>query len=388
LKNIGVLAFSNKDTGGVLQYTQSLIDALNKDNNKNYKLVIFVFEIGVFNCGQAEVRIVKKRVTKLSKKVAIFTHCLFNFKKTMGLSDGEIKAFHDIDLFFNPTISLYPNFFLDTPFVFTLHDFQERYYPSFFSKIDRVKRWLVKRTLATSAKHIVCESNYVKKDVLFFLKVDEAKVSVIPSPPTSLISNFYFDKAVALKIKKKYTLSDEYIFYPAQFWKHKNHINLIHAFSELVKDNPKLMLVLTGGKGNNYHRVSGLINLLNIGDNILYLGYISQKDLPYIYKMSNLLVMPSLFESISIPMYEAFSIGVPVCSSNVTALPEQSDGAALLFNPNNIQDIKCKIQKVINSPTLQGELINKGKEVIYNLNGTNYADSVIKVVLNLLNRRL
>ena len=114
----------------------------------------------------------------------------------MGLSDGEIKAFHDIDLFFNPTISLYPNFFLDTPFVFTLHDFQERYYPSFFSKIDRVKRWLVKRTLATSAKHIVCESNYVKKDVLFFLKVDEAKVSVIPSPPTSLISNFYFDNDI------------------------------------------------------------------------------------------------------------------------------------------------------------------------------------------------
>jgi len=100
--------------------------------------------------------------------------------------------------------------------------------------------------------------------------------------------------------------------------------------------------------------------------------------------MSKLLIMPSLFESISIPIYEAFSIGVPVCSSNVVALPEQTNGGALLFNPKDTKDIENKIQKVLSDSSLQEELIRRGRLVIDNLDNNKYAASIIKIVLKFL----
>ena len=384
MKKVGVLAFANIHTGGVLQYTQTLIEALNEGSGENYKLVVFTFKDCTFDSGNAEVRVVKKPNTGYFKKSIIMAQLFFNLKKKWGLSKDEILKFNGIDLFFNPTISLYPNFYLNTPFIFTLHDFQERYYPKNFSKVDRITRWLMKKTLSNSAQHIICESNYVKEDILNFLRTEESMVSVVPSPPVKLFSDFCFYKNEASKVKLKYSLPDQYIFYPAQFWIHKNHIRLIHAFSELIKKNPELHLVITGVKENNYWRVIETIKLLNVEDKVLHLGYVDQKNLPYIYKMSKLLVMPTLFESISVPIYEAFSIGVPVCSSNVVALPEQTNGGALLFNPKDTKDIENKIQKVLSDSSLQEELIRRGRLVIDNLDNNKYAASIIKIVLKFL----
>ena len=59
--------------------------------------------------------------------------------------------------------------------------------------------------------------------------------------------------------------------------------------------------------------------------------------------MSIMLVMPTLFESVSIPIYESFFLKVPVCASNVVALTEQVGGAGILFDPNDVYDMAKKI---------------------------------------------
>lgn len=58
----------------------------------------------------------------------------------------------------------------------------------------------------------------------------------------------------------------------------------------------------------------------------------------------------TLFESISIPVYEAFSVGTAVCASNVVALPEQVGDAGLLFDPQSTDDITEKICALLVSP--------------------------------------
>ncbi len=65
--------------------------------------------------------------------------------------------------------------------------------------------------------------------------------------------------------------------------------------------------------------------------------------MPYLYKLSTALVMPTLFESVSLPIWESFYLGVPVVSSNVCALPEQVGDAGLLFDPHDIEDMAEKI---------------------------------------------
>ena len=72
--------------------------------------------------------------------------------------------------------------------------------------------------------------------------------------------------------------------------------------------------------------------------------------------MSQFLVMPTLFESVSIPIYEAFALEVAVCSSNVVALPEQVGDAGLIFDPNDIHDMASSMIKYLEDDNLPKEL--------------------------------
>ena len=175
-------------------------------------------------------------------------------------------------------------------------------------------------------------------------------------------------------------MPEKFIFYPAQFWFHKNHIRLIEAFEIVSKENNDVFLILTGSKQNNYHNVIKKIDELSLDDKVIHLGYIDYEDLPYLYKMSQFLVMPTLFESVSIPIYEAFALEVAVCSSNVVALPEQVGMAGLIFDPNDINDISDKIIMYLNDENLRKEKAKLGLNKVKNFNHINYSKSLLEII--------
>jgi glycosyltransferase involved in cell wall biosynthesis len=89
-----------------------------------------------------------------------------------------------------------------------------------------------------------------------------------------------------------------------------------------------------------------------------------------------MLVMPTLFESVSIPIYEAFSLGVPVCCSNVVALPEQVGDAGLLFNPNDYYEIADKISLYLCNENIRQKKISLGYKRIMGLNYSAYQERI------------
>jgi glycosyltransferase involved in cell wall biosynthesis len=94
-------------------------------------------------------------------------------------------------------------------------------------------------------------------------------------------------------------------------------------------------------------------------------------------------VIPTLFESISIPVYEAFRLQVPVCLSNVVGLPAQVGDAAVLFDPFSVSDIAAKIAATLANHELRRELVIKGKARISTLTPEWYA-AQLKTVLDAL----
>ena len=72
--------------------------------------------------------------------------------------------------------------------------------------------------------------------------------------------------------------------------------------------------------------------------------------------------MPSLFESVSIPIYEAFQIGTPVVASGILAIPEQVGDAGLLFDPTSVESIKEAILKILKDPEAARLLGKKGRD--------------------------
>jgi len=288
------------------------------------------------------------------------------------MPEKDLVQLKDVELIVSPVISLLP-YHLAIPYVVTIHDFQHKYYPQFFSLREKILREMVYKS-GKKALFVVCESDYVKKDVAYYLNLKEENIKVILSPPPKQFQQYEIESSQKEALKVKYNLPDKYVFFPAQFWPHKNHLKLLLAMALIRnKYNVDIPLVFVGAKKNNYAKTLKEIVRLGLINQVEYLGYIPDEDMPGLYKLSVALVMPTLFESVSLPIWEAFSLGVPVISSNVCALPEQVGSAGLLFDPNNVEDIAEKIYIVWKDDCLKMELIKKGYEKIKKITFESYA---------------
>ncbi len=379
MKKVGILAFSDEFIGGVYQYTQSIIDALKEDKTKKYTIFCNVDDDRFNNYG-LEVRKVGKPNVKFIIKIVRAIQFILNIQRPWFFTKEELLNFDDMDMFLSTSISAYPHFYINKPFIFTLHDMQERYYSQFFTFYQRVSRWLNNKTLARNADKIICESTFVKNDIVKYTGINEDKIYIIQSPPPESLLNYEFKIDEFAKVKEKYELPKKFIFYPAQCWFHKNHIKLVEAFKIISNKYDDIHLILTGSQLKNYHNLMHQIDKLNLCSKVKHLGYIDYKDLPYLYKMSDFLVMPSLFESVSIPIYEAFALEVPVCSSNVVALPEQVGDAGILFNPHDTDDIALKMLSYIENEDLRKEKARLGYKKVINFNHNAYRKKLIEVL--------
>jgi len=351
---IGILTLSSPEWGGVYQYTLTLLEALKNLHNKRYEFI----------------QLRNKSFPKiLERDIAI-----------------EVEnVLSDIDFIICPFPSLFP-FLMGKPYIVTIHDLQHEYYPEFFTPEQRIMRKMIYKTTAQKANLVVCESNYVKQDIAKFLSIPGKKIKVLASPPPNYIMKARIDEIRLIEIKEKYKLPDNFLFYPANFWYHKNHINLLRAI-RLIKDKygQEISLILVGAKENNFENVNEEIRNLDLSQRVKYLGYIPDEDMPYLYKLATALVIPTLFESISIPIWEAFYLGCPVVASNVCALPEQLGNAGLIFDPHNVKDMAEKIYDIWVNENLRRELIRKGYERIKNLTIENYAKEWGKILEEAIN---
>lgn len=379
-KKIGILTFYPMHGGGIFQYIQSMVDALSVDKTNTY--IIFAdVDDNRFDGYGLEVRKLTPSNRSAINQTLIFSQLLLGLRQPFFLRDDEQQAYADIDLFISPATSVYPHLFLKKPFVFTLHDMQEKYYPHAFTWTERFKRELRNRALTKAAQAVICESNYVKNDIVNFVGDYGDKIAVIQSPPPDFLLRYEAKPDNFAAVRAKYGLPERYIFYPAQCWFHKNHIQLVEAFNLIVKETDEdVALILSGSQQDNYPKLVAKIQELGLEHRIKHLGYIDYEDIPYLYKMARMLVMPTLFESVSIPIYEAFALGVPVCCSNVVALPEQVGDAALIFNPNDPVDMSQKMLQLLRDEALAAELAVRGQQRVSSFDHKGYSSNILRVL--------
>lgn len=157
---------------------------------------------------------------------------------------------------------------------------------------------------------------------------------------------------------------EKYVFYPAQFWQHKNHINLVKAISLLTEDIPDIHLILVGSEKNNMRKIKQYICDHGLNNNITIKGFVSDGNLAYLYKHATGMIMPSYFGPTNIPPLEAMALGCPVAVSDKYAMPEQVGDAGLLFDPNVPEEIAECIRKIWLDEDIRQEMIGKGYQRI------------------------
>jgi len=370
---VGIVALSDPSYGGTYQYTLSMIDALR--SNPAFHCTLYT------TTENRHYDVLGIGIERLPGKARAFLH----FLRSGLLGRPGDGMFRGADVLIAP---IYTTRLLCArqPFIFTLHDLQERYFPENFSLLQRVWRELSNRLLTRSATRIICESRNVREDICKFLNVRPDRVVVLPAPPVSAFGEIVVSDRLKHRVKASLMLGDRFIFYPAQFFPHKNHIRLVQAFSQALERFPDCQLVLTGQKKYEYERVMSCVARLNIDKCVRHLGYIDTETLAAVYKLATCVFIPTLFESISIPMYESFVLGVPVCASNVVALPEQMGDAGVLFDPLSVADMAEKICQILSDSELRQSLVERGRKRIAQLSSANYTGKLQDLLVEVIER--
>jgi len=238
------------------------------------------------------------------------------------------------------------------PSIFNPHDLQHVHYPQFFSAGELQSREAIYGPACRSAHTVAVASQFVKRDLIEHLAIDPSKIRVIPWAPLPIASTVSRpDSAPA----------QPFAFYPAMLWEHKNHRRLLDAVA-LLRDRKGLRVhvVCTGFKNDYWPVLERHAASLGLTEQVSFPGVVPHRELGALYRSAQFVIIPSLFEAASAPMFEAWQHGTPVACAAITSLPEQAGDAALLFDPTSVASIAAALERMTTDALLRDELRIRG----------------------------
>jgi len=277
-------------------------------------------------------RLLSRYYTKLFKK----TNISLTLKK---LKKANYDVFHPT--YYDPYFLQYLN---NKPFVLTVHDMIHELFPQYFLALADKITVPNKKRLILEAAMIIATSENTKKDILRFFPGLAGKIKIIYHG-----SSF---SPILLDEKK-----EDYILFTGSRGRYKNFDNFVMAAAPLLIKYD-LRLICTGSPFNEKEKA--LLESLNISGRVIC-KFASEEDLIGLYSRAIAFVFPSLYEGFGIPILEAFSASCPVVSSNTSCFPEIASDAAVYFDPYSIDDMRNQIDSVLCSPSMQKDLVKKGK---------------------------
>ncbi|AIY64607.1 glycosyltransferase family 4 protein [Pseudoalteromonas piratica] len=242
-----------------------------------------------------------------------------------------------------------PNFLLPNhggKRVVTIHDLSTMVHPEFHPS-SRVK--LVNNAIEQSVKyadHIITDSKFIKNQLCESFALSSDKVSAIHLG----VSEQYFPRSEEQCTPFLYDYGlvyKQFLLFVSTIEPRKNVLRLLQAF-QLYREKNKngLPLILIGGLGWNNEKEHNKIRELEGKGWVRYLGYVKQRDIPFLYAASKGVVFPSLYEGFGLPVAEAMQSGVSVLVSENSSMSEFSGESAYLVDPLDVDSIRSAIEEL------------------------------------------
>ena len=212
------------------------------------------------------------------------------------------------------------------------------------------------------ATAILVDSEIGKENVGKRYAIDSERLYVMPFEAS--VSSRFLDETLLdhnINIANKFNLDTPYVFYPAQFWAHKNHVYVLEGLKILESlYNIRIGAIFSGGDKGNRAYIEKYAQNIGLIDRVRFVGFLSNEEVIALYQKSLALVMPSYFGPTNLPPLEAFELGVPVLYSDKTGLREQVADAALLMDLQNPETMAHHLKKIIEDEAFTSELIKAG----------------------------
>lgn len=247
------------------------------------------------------------------------------------------------------------------PTVVTVHDVSFLKHPEYFTSVRRSQlRLTVARTVRRAAR-ILTVSEFSRDAILRAYDIHPDKVVVIPNAANPDFRVVGREKAL---VSAAECLDSEapFILSVGDLQPRKNQIGLIAAFSRLLTENPQLKhhLVLAGQETWFTHKVKEAARASGFASRIHFPGFVTDARLLALYNACECFAFPSFYEGFGLPILEAMACGRAVACSNTSAMPEVADGAGLLFDPAEVDDIKRALADILLHAELKARMERLG----------------------------
>lgn len=351
--------------GGVWTYIERLLHALDQHDQENtYICFVTKFSQGLVSHASNFVIVPIALDPRFRAKRVLYENTYFQLRA----NSYQLDLIH----WFSGTHSLVGGI----PSVVSVYDTLVFEHPRYFAILKRMYLKFMMKNAVRNASLLMPMSNTTAENLERLLGAERDRIQVIP--PIIDSSFIPRDLNEINKFRNKYDLPERFWLYVADFYTHKNHLGLLHAFHNLKKNRFNVWpLVLRGDNRGNHPAILKAVSDLELHDNIRFIPRLSNEELPLLFSSASAMIYPSLYEGGGIPVLEAMACGCPVAASHIPAVKEMAGGAAVIFANKNEESIEQTVIMMQADEDLRGRLITKGLERASQFRGEGVIGKVI-----------
>jgi glycosyltransferase involved in cell wall biosynthesis len=381
------------DTGGGFHLAYSTIESLTQSRATNHEFVVFTqFERTRQGLLESSIEPImfKNGATRLIDRWSATTlggAILRRLRRLgfrrLGRHLDALLDEHDIDLVLLPEIGEIALRIGDHPFVVTIWDLDHLDHPEFpeiygervFERREKVHRATLPRAMA-----VITNLPSLARRISDVYQVDFDRIIVLPFlvPLGSRRHAAEKGSITAKDVARRYNLPERYVFYPAYFSVHKNHLYLLEALIVLEQHHGISLhaVFCGGGDPGDQEKVERQVDALGMSERVHFLGLVPDEHIPALCEGAFAMVMPSYFGPSNVPPLEAAAVGCPVICSDFLGCREQMGEAALycdLANPGHLAD---HLAKLFHDAALVERLRTAGLKLATSLSKFDYAQAL------------
>ncbi|MBU0679478.1 MAG: glycosyltransferase family 4 protein [Verrucomicrobia bacterium] len=362
---IGVMLRTMDERQGIGIYTQNLMDEMLSQDRENEYVLWYRSE--EFLGRYERYDHVKEKVVRGGNKI-LWDQVLIPLEARR----------EKVDLIFHTKFTV--PLFTGRRTVMSIHGASWFVHPELYGKLDVAYIRMVMPLYCRKAAAIVSNSELTTNDYVRILNVPPEKITTAHLG-TSENFRMIGDEGVLVRARTRYGLPGKFILSVVKYDPRKNFENLIAAFRILRKTAPAKLVVI--GIGCEKYREEYRLDADGTSDDVTFLGWVDNADLPAIYNLAHCLFFPSVYEEFGIPTCEAMACGCPPVVSKTGALPELADGAGIIVDPFNPEEMAEALKKMYTDDSMRSEYAARSLERAREFTWKKCAEKTLQVIHSL-----
>lgn len=266
---------------------------------------------------------------------------------------------HGIDVIFNPKYSI--PLLAGCPTAWICHGLDWYAMPEGSPWPDRLSHRLMVPQYARKSDAIIAVSEVTRDHLIHYLNVPRHRIHVVYSGVSEAFRAPVSEEQLE-QARARFGLPPRFLLYCGAIYPPKNFTRLVRAYAR-VGPARGVPLVIAGGS-NRYLSEHELREpeRQGIAQWVRWIGWVENSELPALYRLAEGLLLPSLYESVGLPIVEAMAAGCPVLTSNRYGALEMAGDAAVLVEPESVDDIAAGMARLLDDQPLRERLRAAGLE--------------------------